>query len=126
MSREDPIGDELASPGVDVRMLLIGAGAILLMLILVIGVTFWFFRSQVPREILIVPQLFPEPRLMQDGTMLLQKAQAEQRARLSQWKWVDRDAGIASVPIDVAMHAITQRADPYAPLTAASQGGGAQ
>lgn len=125
MSR-DPATDGLASPELEVRTILIAAGGVLLMLALVIGVTFWFFRSQVPRGIVMVPQLFPQPRLMQDETTLLQKAQAEQRARLSQWKWVDRDAGIASIPIDAAMRAVTQRTDPYAPLMGTPQTGGAQ
>jgi hypothetical protein len=126
MPRDDRIADGLASPALDVRMILILAGSALLMLALVLGVTFWFFRWHAPHEIVIVPQLFPQPRLMQDETTLLRQVQAEQRKRLSQWTWVDRDAGIASVPIEAAMHALTRRDDPYAPLTGAPASGGAQ
>jgi hypothetical protein len=125
MARKHPIADGLASPDLQVRTILIGAAAVVLMLVIVLAVTFWFFRWNVPHEIVLVPQTFPQPRLMQDETMLLKKAQSEQRARLSHWKWIDRDAGVASVPIDVAMHAVRQRPNPYAPLSG-SQNGGAQ
>ena len=121
MSREDPIIDDLAKPGVDTGLILASAAAVLVMLCIVIGATFWFYRWQVPDTSPIVPSEFPKPRLMQDESITLKEVQNEARERLTTWKWVDRDAGIISVPIDVAMRALLARPDPYAPLIEAPE-----
>lgn len=34
----------------------------------------------------------------------------KQRAALEQWAWVDRDAGVAQIPIDVAMDLVARQA----------------
>jgi hypothetical protein len=127
MSREHPIADGLASPAIDVRAVLGTAGAVVLMLAIVIGATYWFFRWHVPNEIVLVPHEFPQPRQLNDETLELKRVQAEQRKNLQSWAWVDRSNGVISIPIEEAMRTIAARgADAYAPIVAppAQQSGG--
>jgi hypothetical protein len=115
MPRE-PIIDDLAPPEVDIKLIVGIAAAVLLMLCVVIGVTYWFYRWQTPNVAPIVPSEFPKPQLMHDESATSKQVQDEARQRLTNWKWVDRDAGVISVPIDAAMRALLARPDPYAPL----------
>jgi hypothetical protein len=115
MPRE-PIIDDLAPPQVDIKLILGSAAAVLLTLCIVIGATYWFYRWQVPELGAIVPSEFPKPQLMHDESATLKQVQNEARQRLTNWKWVDREAGVISVPIDAAIRALLARPDPYAPL----------
>jgi hypothetical protein len=55
---------------------------------------------------------FPEPRLETRPGVDLQKIMAEQTARLNSYGWIDRNAGIAHIPIDRAMEIILARGLP--------------
>ena len=46
---------------------------------------------------------FAKPRLQTNDTGDLAKLQAEQRGRLDRYTWVDREKGIAAIPIEEAM-----------------------
>ena len=121
MSREDPIADGLASPAVDLRMVLGSIGAVLLTIAIVMGAAFWFLRSQVPYEIVTVPHEFPAPRQLSDEIDERERIQAEQNRNLQSWTWIDRKNGIVSIPIEDAMRAIAARgAGAYAPIGRAS------
>jgi hypothetical protein len=72
-----------------------------------------------------VPKTFPSPRLIQDESEWLHRAQTEQQARLEGWRWIDRDKGLIAIPIDEAMQRIAaEGADGYAPIEAAPQESG--
>ena len=45
----------------------------------------------------------PAPRLQADPAADLAAERAQQRQRLESYRWVDRDAGIAQIPIERAM-----------------------
>src|SRR6185437_14333615 len=63
----------------------------------------------------------PEPHLQPHPLRDRQRYDAAQRAKLSGYHWVDRNAGIVRIPIDRAMRIIAQQGGPVAPHTAASQ-----
>jgi hypothetical protein len=64
-----------------------------------------------------VPQHFPSPQLIEDETEELHRVNAEQRARLQGYRWVDRDKGLIAIPIGEAMRMIAAKgADGYAPI----------
>ena len=58
------------------------------------------------------PALPPEPRLQTDEPSDLARVQANWRARLTSYGWVDRDAGLVHMPIDEAMRLVAQRGLP--------------
>ena len=63
------------------------------------------------------PTPFAKPRLQTNDAGDLAKLQAEQRDRLNRYTWVDRDKGIAAIPIEEAMKRVVARGtDAYAPI----------
>jgi len=65
-------------------------------------------RSRMPE----VTDAFPQPRLETNPGVELEKIRAEEQAQLSSYGWINRDAGIAHIPIDRAMEIIVARGLP--------------
>jgi hypothetical protein len=117
MAAERAYPDRLEPDSTHAKPLLAIAGAVLLLLATAFGLVFWFTSAQVPPHGPLVPQTFPSPRLIQDETDWLNRAQTEQRSRLEGWRWVDRDKGLIAMPIEEAMRRIAAKgADGYAPI----------
>ena len=117
MAAERALPDRLEPDSTQPKLLLAVAGAVLLLLAIAFGVVLWFYTANVPPHGPTVPKTFPSRRLMQDESDWLNRAQAEQRARLQGWRWIDRDKGLIAIPIDEAMRRIAARgADGYAPV----------
>lgn len=57
------------------------------------------------------PRTFPEPRLQRSPASDLDAFLREQKARLTGYAWVDRDKGIARMPIDAAMARLAAQGD---------------
>src|SRR5438105_13162923 len=55
---------------------------------------------------------FPPPRLEVHPSMALQQLRTREDDLLNSYGWVDRNAGIARIPIDRAMQSILQRGLP--------------
>jgi len=55
---------------------------------------------------------FPAPRLEAQSAVSLEQLRAAEAARLNSYGWINRRAGIAHIPIDVAMELIAQRGLP--------------
>jgi hypothetical protein len=85
------------------------AGFFLLVLVSM-AFLFVYLRGNVPAAFRPpVERSFPEPRLqIAPRADLLNLARA-QRTELSSYTWVDRDKGIARIPIDEAMRAVIAR-----------------
>ena len=74
----------------------------------------WFFMRvlvvrEFAREKPPAPQTageFPEPRLEVQSSVGLERLRAAEEKQLSSYSWIDRDAGIARIPIDRAMRLI--------------------
>ena len=95
------------------------AAAVLLLLAVAFGAVGWFYLAEVPAHGPIVPKTLPSPRLIQDESDWLRRADTAQRARLQGWRWTDRDKGLIAIPIEEAMRAIAAKgADGYAPIDA--------
>jgi len=58
------------------------------------------------------PSRPPEPRLQANPRLELQEMRAEEIAVLESYGWVDRDKGVARMPIDEAMKIVVQRGLP--------------
>lgn len=54
----------------------------------------------------------PQPRLQPDPASDLAAERAQQQARLDRYQWIDRDAGIARIPIERAMALLAQQPAP--------------
>jgi hypothetical protein len=54
-------------------------------------------------------QAAPEPRLQVTPAVDLKKLRAIEDARLRQYEWIDRQAGIAAIPIERAMEMLAER-----------------
>jgi hypothetical protein len=66
------------------------------------------------------PRLPPEPRLQSAPGRDMQELRAQETATLSSYGWVDRQAGIARIPIDRAIDLVLEKGLPVAaPETAA-------
>jgi hypothetical protein len=125
MAADRALPDRLEPDSTRPRLLLAIAGVVLALLVVAFGATFWFYTAEVPARGPIVPRTFPTPRLLQDETDELHRVEAEQRARLNGYRWVDRTQGIVSIPIGEAMRMIAAKgADGYAPIVPPSQAGG--
>ncbi|MBN9076982.1 MAG: hypothetical protein BGN87_20635 [Rhizobiales bacterium 65-79] len=70
---------------------------------------------------------FPEPRLQSHPQADLKAFMEAQQKKLKQSGWIDREAGIAAIPVEQAMKIIAGRgAAAYAPLADVSAGKGAK
>ena len=54
----------------------------------------------------------PEPRLQNAPQQDMQKLRADQESRLTSYGWVNKEAGIARIPIEEAMKAVVQQGVP--------------
>src|SRR5690349_22300920 len=122
MAADRVFPDRLEPDATNWKALLAIAGAVLLLLVVAFGMVLWFYKAAVPDRAALVPQHFPSPQLMQDETDELRRVNAEQRARLEGYRWVDRGKGLIAIPIGEAMHMIAAKgADGYAPVDTAPQ-----
>jgi hypothetical protein len=64
----------------------------------------------------------PEPRLEANPQVTLDRVRARQEQLLNGFGWVDRDAGIARIPIDRAMAILAERGWPKTPEPTANAG----
>jgi hypothetical protein len=65
-------------------------------------------------------QTFPQPRLEENERTELRQFVEDQDRKLATYDWVDKDKGIARIPIDRAMELIAQRGLPVRPEGASS------
>ncbi|GEP09047.1 hypothetical protein [Methylobacterium gnaphalii] len=69
----------------------------------------YYYRSEVPSPLLTAPRTFPAPRLQQSPAADLAAFLKDQRARLAGYAWLDREKGIARMPIEEAMRRLSER-----------------
>jgi hypothetical protein len=103
----------------------VGAG-LALMLIVVLGAAYLLWRywlAPVPPRPLPRADIPPAPLLQPHPASDLAQERALQHARLHGYAWVDREAGIARIPIERAMALLEARAATH-PASAASTGQG--
>ncbi|HYY16180.1 MAG TPA: hypothetical protein VE965_06000 [Gammaproteobacteria bacterium] len=101
--------------GVNVRKVL-GTGAVVLGTVAIIVAGVFAVRGFFPVQPPHAPPpptspaiTQPLPRLQTDPHAGLRAFEAEKRALLNSYDWVDRDAGIVRIPIDRAIERLAQR-----------------
>ena len=105
-------------PEVNNSVVLMTLGGFLVFVAVAIGALLLFLRAQAPGAFAPrTEQRFPEPVLQKAPQNDLRRFEAAQQAALSGYGWVDRDHGIARVPIDEAMRMTAARREhAYDPL----------
>jgi hypothetical protein len=114
---------------VNVRAIL-GFGLGLLAVAVVIHVLVWmlfaYFSSRVADRTRQYPlaagqatRLPPQPRLQANPRGELRDLRMAEDELLTRYSWIDRDAGIIRIPIDVAMRLTVQRGLPARPVSGA-------
>jgi hypothetical protein len=114
---------------VNVRAILgfgLGLLAVAVVIHLFVWMLFAYFSSRVGDRTRQYPlaagqetRLPPEPRLQANPRGELRDLRAAEDQLLTSYGWVDRDAGIIRIPIDVAMRLTVQRGLPTRPATGA-------
>jgi hypothetical protein len=95
------------------RGLFVSAAALLAMMTLALSIVGLVLsglsREEKPAESLAVPRFagdtgeYPSPRIQADPTAELTKMREEDLGLLNEYGWVDREAGIAHIPVDRAI-----------------------
>jgi hypothetical protein len=76
-----------------------------------------YFGERINQAVFVPPTQFAEPRLQTNHAADFARLQTEQLGRLNGYNWVDRDEGIAAIPIEEAMKRVVARgADAYGPI----------
>ncbi len=123
--------DRPEAPAVATRVVLITAIGFLIFVAISLVLLHFYYRDQIQQPVFVQPASFAKPQLQTNEAEDLAKLHAEQRGRLSGYAWVDREKGIAAIPINEAMKRIVERGtDAYAPIEATGPvqqaGGGKQ
>jgi hypothetical protein len=92
------------------RFVLFGAAGVLTMILLCTFAVMWLYPSAIQdRRIPSVLPVYPAPRLEANPQAVLKRFQAEELSSLNSTGWIDKDLGIAHIPIDEAMQQIAQK-----------------
>ena len=77
----------------------------------------FYYGRKINGAAFVAPEAFASPQLQINDVAELAKLQDKQRHELSNYGWVNRDAGIIRIPIEEAMKQIVARGrDAYAPM----------
>lgn len=114
------------------RLVLVGVAALVIFFIGSLAAVSYLRYRQAERGPIPVPPEVGQSKIglveqqQFDMSLRSDRAKAKQLERLGSLGWVDRQAGVAHIPIDVAMQLVAQGARPAASpgASATSQGGG--
>jgi len=117
MSTDADPPQNLSSPGVgNRRVVVIAAGLMVMMVGAVAGFAVLYVR-QLPANQLPPPELFPAPRVQVDEKALRLRLEAEQRSRLSGYHWENAQKTLIGIPVKRAMQILAARgAKAYDPI----------
>lgn len=105
------------SPEVATRAVVLIAAGFLVFVALSLAVLRVYYGWSVRAPVLSPPSTFAEPRLQSDPRTDRIGLQAEQEKQLAGYAWVDRDRGLARIPIERAMTLIAGRGErAFAPI----------
>lgn len=109
--------DRPEAPAVATRAVLFTATGLLVFVGIFLVVLRIYYGDRIDQAIFVPPTRFAKPRLQTNDVGDLARLLAEQRDRLNRYTWVDRDKGIATIPIEEAMKRVVARgADAYGPI----------
>lgn len=102
-----PPGTE--APDIRLKPLLLTGLFIVVFTALTIGGLRYYYNRQGLGPLVQQARIFPAPRLQQSPEADLAAMLKDQRAKLSGYAWIDREAGIARIPIAEAMRRLAER-----------------
>jgi hypothetical protein len=101
-----------------IRWFTAGLAMLAVMVLVLMGGLLWFLSGGwPPRQGIVTPMvpalnMSPEPDLQVASSRDYQEMRAAEDAQLRSYRWVDRDAGIAAIPIERAMEILAGRGLP--------------
>ena len=101
-----------------IRWFTAGLGVLAVMVLLSMGGLLWFLsdgwppRQGIVSPMVPAPNMSPEPDLQVASSRDYQEMRAAEEAQLHSYRWVDREAGIAAIPIQRAMEILAGRGMP--------------
>lgn len=105
--------------GLDVRKALLVAAALIAGLVGIAAGLYWLVETIRPSPqrgrtpaVAIDEQATPQPRLHAELGYAQRQVQQRARARLNAAEWIDREAGLARIPIEDAMALLAERGWP--------------
>ena len=116
----------------DTRRVLVGAISILAMVVIAMAVA-WIFIVHLSQPGRVATRnqraRFPQPAEQPVPLEDLAQYRKEQQARLTQYRWIDRKAGVVQIPVDRAIDALARErgsAPGGGPASGGAPPGGAQ
>jgi hypothetical protein len=120
MAAESRHRDDLETPRLSGWPFTALVAAVVVFLAASLGGLWGVFVRDVPNRGQRPAQEPPQPRLLSNPPAELSKVLADQRARLTGYRWTDRGQGLIAVPIDRAMAIVAARgANAYEPIPGA-------
>ena len=101
-----------------IRWFTAGLAVLAVMVLVLMGGLLWFLsggwppRQGIVTPMVPAPNMSPEPDLQVASSRDYQEMRAAEEAQLRSYRWVDRDAGIAAIPIERAMEILARRGLP--------------
>jgi hypothetical protein len=101
-----------------IRWFTAGLAVLAVMVLLSMGGLLWFLsggwppRQGIVSPMVPAPNMSPEPDLQVASSRDYQEMRAAEEAQLHSYRWVDREAGIAAIPIKRAMELLASRGMP--------------
>ena len=101
-----------------IRWFTAGLAVLAVMVLLSMGGLLWFLsdgwppRQGIVSPMVPAPNMSPEPDLQVASSRDYQEMRAAEEAQLHSYRWVDREAGIAAIPIQRAMEILAGRGMP--------------
>ncbi len=103
-----------------IRWFTAGLAVLAVMVLVFMGGLLWFLsggwppRQGIATPMVPSPNMSPEPDLQVASSRDYQEMHAAEEAQLHSYRWVDREAGIAAIPIKRAMELLASRGLPAA------------
>ena len=101
-----------------IRWFTAGLAVLAVMVLVSMGGLLWFLsdgwppRQGIVSPMVPAPNMSPEPDLQVASSRDYQEMRAAEEAQLHSYRWVDREAGIAAIPIKRAMEILASRGMP--------------
>jgi hypothetical protein len=101
-----------------IRWFTAGLAVLAVMVLVLMGGLLWVLsggwppRQGIVTPMIPAPNMSPEPDLQVASSRDYQEMRAAEEAQLHSYRWVDRDAGIAAIPIERAMEILASRGMP--------------
>jgi hypothetical protein len=101
-----------------IRWFTAGLAVLAVTVLVLMGALLWLLsggwppRQGIVTPLVPAPNMSPQPDLQVASSLDYQQMRAAEEAQLRSYRWVDREAGIAAIPIERAMEILADRGMP--------------